>query len=405
MYQSFTADNFGPLAGIRVLDLTTVISGPLTTMMLADQGADVIKIETPNGGDFGRHVATRRNGFSASFVNNNRNKRSVVLDLKSEEGIAALKVLAATADVFVQNFRPGVVGRLGIGPDVLRAINPKLIYVSIAGFGFEGPLAHKPVYDPLIQATSALTTVQAGSDDERPRLVRTILPDKLTGYQTAQAVTAALFARERSGEGQEVCVSMLDTVIGFLWSSDMNGHTFVGDELEHEEAQSFIDLIYKVADGYVSVAVMQDKQWHDFANAIDRADLLDDPRFRTAELREFNRDARLQATQDALTHFTVDEVVDRMERADVPNARVLTRTEMRQHPQVAANGTLIEYDHPVAGRLRQARHAAVFSKTPTSVRRGAPSLGEHTLEVLTEFGIERGLIDAILPLTKKDAFA
>ena len=405
MHESATADNFGPLAGIRVLDLTTVISGPLTTMMLADQGADVIKIEPPNGGDFGRHVATRRDGFSASFVNNNRNKRSVVLDLKSEEGISALKVLAASADVFVQNFRPGVVERLGIGPDVLRAINPELIYVSIAGFGFDGPLAHRPVYDPLIQAISALTTVQAGSDDERPRLVRTILPDKLTGYQTAQAVTAALFARERSGEGQEINVSMLDTVIGFLWSSDMNGHTFVGDELEHEEAQSFIDLIYKVADGYVSVAVMHDKQWHAFANAIDRADLLNDPRFRTAELRELNRDARLQAIQDALTHFTVDEVVGRMERADVPHARVLTRTEMRQHPQVAANGTLIEYDHPVAGRIRQARHAAVFSKTPTSVRRGAPGLGEHTLEILTEFGIESDQIDAIMSLTKKGASA
>jgi len=402
MYKSVTTDNFGPLSSIRVLDLTTVISGPLTTMMLADQGADVIKIETPNGGDFGRHVATRRNGFSASFVNNNRNKRSVVLDLKSEEGIAVLKVMAANADVFIQNFRPGVVTRLGIGPDVLRAINPRLIYVSIAGFGFEGPLVHKPVYDPLVQATSALTTVQAGSDDERPRLVRTILPDKLTGYQTAQAVTAALFARERSGEGQEVSVSMLDAVIGFLWSSDMNGHTFVGDELEREEAQSYIDLIYKVADGYVTIALMQDKHWRDFANAVGRADLLDDPRFQTAELREHNRDARLQAIQDAVAHFTVDDVIDRMERADVPHARVLTRTEMRQHPQVAANGTLIEYEHPVAGRLRQARHAAVFSKTPTSVRRGAPSLGEHTQEILTEFGIESDLIDAIMS-TKKAA--
>jgi crotonobetainyl-CoA:carnitine CoA-transferase CaiB-like acyl-CoA transferase len=401
MAQNTTTFNGGPLGGIRVIDLTTVISGPLTTMMLADQGADVIKVETPDGGDYARYVATRRNGFSASFLNNNRNKRSVTLDLKSPEGLSVLKTLAKSADVFVQNFRPGVVDRLGIGPAVLRKINPRLIYVSIAGFGFEGPLSHKPVYDPLIQAISALTTVQAGSDDARPRLVRTILPDKLTGYQTAQAIAAALYARERQGEGQEINVSMLDTVVGFLWSSDMNGHTFVGDELEKEEAQSFFDLIYKVKDGYVSIAVMQDKHWRCFAGAIDRGDLLKDPRFATAELREINRDARLEATQDAISGFTVEDVLDRMEKADVPHAHVLTRTEMRQHPQIQANRTIVEYDHPIAGKLRQARHAALFSKTPASVRRGAPALGEHTREVLEEFGVDRALIDAVAPVGKE----
>lgn len=386
--------NRGPLAGIRVIDLTTVISGPLTTMMLADLGADVIKVETADG-DYSRHLATRRNGFSASFINNNRNKRSITLDLKSKDGLSALKELAASADVFVQNFRPGVVERLGIGPQVLRSLNPRLIYVSIAGFGFEGPLAQKPVYDPLIQAVSSLTTVQAGSDEARPRLVRTILPDKLTGYQTAQSIMAALYARERQGEGQEINVSMLDTVVGFLWSSDMNGHTFVGDELEKEEAQSFFDLVYEAQNGYVSVSIMQDKHWRDFARAVDRPDLLQDPRFATPELREINKEARLQATQDAIGTLTVEDVVIRLEVADVPHARVLTRTEMRKHPQVEANGTLLEYDHPIAGRVRQARHAAVFSKTPASVRRGAPSLGEHTREVLEEFGLDRALIDAL----------
>ena len=385
----------GPLSGVRVVDLTTVISGPLATMMLADQGADVIKIESPKGGDFARHVATRRGGFSASFLNNNRNKRSVALDLKTSDGVSALKAITVTADVFVQNFRPGVAERLGLGEAAMRDVNPSLIYVSIAGFGFEGPLSEKPVYDPLIQATSALTTVQAGSDEERPRLVRTILPDKLTGFQTAQAITSALFARERTGIAQHIQVSMLDTMVAFLWSSDMNGHTFVGDELEKEEAQSFIDLIYEVTDGYVSVAVMQDKQWQRFAHAVDRPGLLDDPRFQTAEAREINRDARLQEIQDCLSLFSVAEVVERMERADVPVAPVLTRSEMRQHPQVAANGAVVETDHPKAGRLRQARHAAVFSKTPTSIRRGAPALGEHTEEVLNEVGTP----DA--PLTRK----
>ena len=184
----------GPLDGVRVIDLTSMISGPLATMMLADQGADVIKVEPPHG-DHSRRVATRRGGFSASFLNNNRNKRSVVLDLKKPQGLAALKKLVADADVFIQNFRPGVAARIGIGEDVLREIKPDLIYVSVCGFGFEGPFAQKPVFDPLIQAVSGLTTVQAGSDEQRPRLVRTIVPDKVTAIQTSQAITSALFAK------------------------------------------------------------------------------------------------------------------------------------------------------------------------------------------------------------------
>ena len=380
----------GPLTGVRVIDLTTVISGPLATMTLGDQGADVIKVEQPNGGDFSRHVATRRGDMSASFLNNNRNKRSVTLDLKTEDGLKAVQTMAAHSDVFIQNFRPGVAERLGLGYDTLSELNPKLIYVSIAGFGHTGTLAQNPVYDPLIQAISALTTVQAGSDDDRPRLVRTILPDKLTGIQTSQAIAAALFARERGGKGQHIQISMLDVIIAFLWSSDMNGHTFVGDELEREEAQSYIDLIYQVSDGFISIAVMQDKQWRGFTNAVDRADLLDDSRFATPELREINRDARLEAIQDAVKEFKIADLIKRLDTENVPNAPVLSRTQMRQHPQVAANGIVVETLHPIAGLLRQARHPSKFSQTPTSIRRPAPTLGEHTAEVLAEFGIVGG---------------
>jgi crotonobetainyl-CoA:carnitine CoA-transferase CaiB-like acyl-CoA transferase len=249
----------GPLEGFRVIDLTTMISGPLATMTLADQGAEIIKVERPQGGDHGRQVANRKGGFSASFLNNNRNKRSVTLNLKDHRGIAAALRLCERADVFIQNFRPGVAQRMGLGEAAVREVRPDIVYVSIAGFGFEGPYSGKPVFDPLVQALSGLTTVQAGSDEERPRLVRTILPDKLTAIQTSQAVTAALLARERSGEGQHVRISMLDTVLAFLWSSDMGSHTFVGDEPEHETAQSFIDLIYETADGYISVAVIGTK--------------------------------------------------------------------------------------------------------------------------------------------------
>lgn len=371
----------GPLSGIRVIDLTTVISGPMCTMMLADQGADVIKVERADG-DYTRHLATRRGGHSASYLNNNRNKRSIVVDLKNPDDLTAIRQLIATADVFIQNFRPGVADRLGLGFDALSKLNPKLIHMSIAGFGFKGPLANKPVYDPLIQAMSALTTVQAGSDKERPRLVRTILPDKLTAVQASQAITAALFSRERTGKGQKVELSMLDTIASFLWASDMNGHTFVGDEMEQEESQSFSDLVYDVQGGYLSISIMQDKHWEALARATARPDILDDPRFRDAELRENNRDARLKLTQSIVRDMDRDTLLHDLEAAGVPCAPVLTRREMREHPQMQANGTFIEYDHPKAGRLRQARAAAVFYGTPTTNARPAPELGEHTVDIL-----------------------
>lgn len=377
----------GPLSGVRIIDLSAMVSGPLATMVLADQGADVIKVEIPNGGDYTRHAATRRGDFSAVFLNNNRNKRSIILNLKKPGGLSALKRLVRHADVFVQNFRPGVAERIGIGEQALSALNPRLIYVSMCGFGFEGPYAQKPVFDPLIQAASGLTTVQAGSDTERPRLVRTILPDKLTAIQASQAIAAALFARERTGEGQHVTLSMLDTIVSFLWSSDMGGHTFVGDEMEVEAAQSFIDLIYETADGFISVAIMQDKEWHALARAIGRPDLLEDERFKTPELRDVHKDARLDVTQESLKRYTTAELLERLEAADVPCSPVLNRRDMIRHPQIAANGIVMETEHPQAGRLRQARQPARFSKTTLEEhRRGAPLHGAHTRQVLGEVG-------------------
>ena len=255
----------GPLEGIRIIDLSNMISGPLGAMILADQGADVIKVESP-AGDNTRAVATRQGGFSASFLNNNRNKRSIVLDLKKPEGRDALLKLYETADVVLQNFRPGVVERLGIGYTDAVEANPSIIYASISGFGETGPYSHKPVFDPIVQSLTGLTTVQAGSDERRPALVRTILPDKLTSFAIAQAICAALVARASSGQGQHIQLSMVDTIIHFLWSSDMGGHTFVGKETEAERAQSFIDLIYETADGYISVAAFRRTDWEKLAD-------------------------------------------------------------------------------------------------------------------------------------------
>jgi crotonobetainyl-CoA:carnitine CoA-transferase CaiB-like acyl-CoA transferase len=377
----------GPLDGYRILDATTMLSGPWATMILADQGADVIKIEPPERGDHVRHLGNRRGGMSAMFLNINRNKRSVAIDLRTEDGVALLKRIAAGADVFVQNFRPGVVERLGIGERDLREVAPEIIYVSISGFGENGPWAHKPAYDPIIQALSGLTTVQGGSDSERPRLVRTVLADKLSSVVASQAITAALLARERTGKGQHVRVSMLDAMLSFLWASDMSVQTYPDNRQGSQATASFIDLIYETRDGYMTVAVMSNKEWAGLTRALERCEWLDDPRFATPVARDKNVDERLHLTQEVLRIRTTAEWMERLEAEDVPCAPVLTRDGVTRHPQVIASEIVVEVDHPAAGRLRQTRAPARFDKTPTSIRFGAPRLGEHTREVLAELGL------------------
>ncbi|MDH3713224.1 MAG: CoA transferase [Gammaproteobacteria bacterium] len=376
----------GPLDGYRIVDLTTMLSGPWATSILGDQGADVIKVEIPGEGDHTRSLGNRSGGMSAGFLNINRSKRSLTLNLKHAGGKSLLKKLAATADVFVQNFRPGVVERLGVAEPDIREVAPAVVYVSISGFGERGPLADKPVYDPVIQALSGLTTVQAGSDSARPRLVRTILPDKLTAVVASQAISAALLARERTGQGQHVRLSMLDAVVNFLWASDMGGQTFVDRPLSSQAAASFIDLIYETKDGHITVSTMRDKEWQALARAFERPELLDDPRFKTPELRDKNVDQRLALVQEVLRGKTNAEWLEIFAREEVPSAPALTRQQVIEHPQIIDNQILLEHRHPVAGRLRQTRTAARFDGTPPHIRRGAPRLGEHNAEILAELG-------------------
>ncbi|MBQ0763187.1 CaiB/BaiF CoA transferase family protein [Marinobacter psychrophilus] len=386
----------GPLNGIRIIDLTAMVSGPLATMMLADQGAEVIKVENPSGGDFTRSAANRQGNVSASFLNNNRNKKSVALNLKEPAGREALLKLVATADVFVQNFRPGVIDRMGLGEDELRKVAPNLIMVSISGFGDTGPFAQRPVYDPLIQALSGLATVQAGTDERRPQLVRTILPDKLTGVVAAQAITAALFARERSGEGQHVRLSMLDAIIAFLWSSDMGSQTFVQGELPQQAAASFQDLIYQTTTGYVTIAVQNDREWQALIRAVNRPEWAEDPRFLTAELRQKNIDARLDLIQSVIKTDSAEHWLARLAKESVPCAPVLTRTEVLNHPQVQANDLLVEYNHPQAGSIRQTRAPARFSASPTQPLQGAPALGQNTAALLAACGYSADDIQTLI---------
>ena len=374
----------GPLDGIRIIDLTAMLAGPWATMILGDQGADVIKVEAPGRGDHTRSLGHRANGLPANFLNINRSKRSVTIDLKTEAGRGLLLDLARDADVLVQNFRPGVVERLGVGEADIRAVAPNIVYVSISGFGEKGPYAAKPTYDPIIQALSGLTTVQGGSDDARPRLVRTVLPDKLTAITAAQAIAAALFARERTGTAQHVRLSLLDSVLSFLWASDMGAQTFVDSPVSNQRAASFIDLIYETKDGHMTVSTMSDKEWAALSRAVERPGLLEDPRFTSPALRDRNINDRLALIQDILLTRTTADWLARLEAENVPCAPALTRSEVVENAQVAASEILLESDHPHAGRLRQTRPAARFEGTPVTIRRGAPRLGEHTDEVLAE---------------------
>ncbi len=378
----------GPLDGVRIVDLTTMISGPFATMMLGDQGADVIKVESPDTGDLLRYFGTTRGGLAAFFTTSNRNKRSVVLNLKEPRGIEIVCRLVEGADVFVQNFRPGAAERMGIGEAVLREVRPDLVYVSISGFGETGPYSHQRVYDPVIQALSGLASTQGDPDTGRPAMVRTILPDKLTSVTAAQAISAALFARERTGDGQHVRLAMLDSVVAWLWPDGMMNHTYLGDDVTVTPPVSTLNLVFETVDGFVTAGALSDAEWQGMCRALEREDLLTDSRFSSVAERSKNFVALIDAADGAMKKKTSAEMLARLDAEDVPNATILTRDEMLTSPQVEANELVVEYTHPHAGPMREPRPAAKFDVTPSSIRRPAPSLGEHTDEVLKEIGVE-----------------
>jgi crotonobetainyl-CoA:carnitine CoA-transferase CaiB-like acyl-CoA transferase len=397
----------GPLAGIRVLDLTSVVSGPLATMFLADQGAEVIKIE-PLGGDItrrSRQSISASGEFSALFVSSNRGKRSLALDLKRPEAAKIMHKLIARADVLVQNFRPGTMERLGFGEPALRELNPGLIYVSISGVGESGPYAKKRVYDPIIQGLSGFADLQAEPKTRRPQMIRTIVADKTTAIFAAQAITAALFARERTGEGQHIRLAMLDTMIAYLWPEAMTQYTVVGREATTADPTARPDLIFETADGYITVGTISDSEWQGFCAASDRPGLAEDARFNTPGGRSVNATERILLMAEIIKQRPTAEWLRRLDANDVPSAPVLRRNEVIANDQVLARELIVELDHPDIGRVRQPVPAARFDRTPARIQGPAPRIGEHSAAILAELRlgpaeIERLAIENIVRLVR-----
>lgn len=376
----------GPLDGYRVVDVTQMLSGPMATMILGDQGADVIKVEPPKSGDLTR--AFSKSGITGMFTMINRSKRSVAINLKTAAGVKLVKQLVSRADVFVQNFRPGTVERMGIDEEALRAIKPDLIYVSISGFGESGPYIKKRVYDPVIQALSGLTDVQRDRDTGKPHMMRLVIPDKVTSLTAAQAITAALLSRERTGKGQHVRLAMLDAVVSFVWPEGMADQTIV-KETRHNSSDldQRPELIFETTDGFITAGAMSNKEWEGLVRALEQPQWLEDPLFQTPADRMKHAPHRLELMSQVIRTRSTGEWISRLDAEEVPCAPILRRDEVRHNEQVIANNLIVESDHPHVGRTRMPRPPARFTGTPAELRLHAPALGEHTESVLKEFGI------------------
>ncbi len=343
----------GALDGVRILDLATMVAGPV-----------------------------------AAFLSCNRNKRSLAVDLKSADGLEIIRKLIATAQVMVHNFRPGIAERIGLGEDVVRAVRRDIVYVSITGYGESGPYAKQRAYDPVIQAMSGLADIQRDRDTGRPRMVRTIIADYTTALTAAQAITAALFARERTGEGQHVRLSMLDAMISYLWPEAMPSLTFVGAETDPSDGEVGPDLVFATQDRYITAAALSDDEWAGMCRALNREELIDDPRFKTARDRSINAVERRTITSTELEKWRADEILPRLLANDVPSAPVVSRFELLQDAQVRENHILEVFESEEFGRVRMPRAAAQFDRTPATVRALAPKLGADNAAILAELGYQ-----------------
>ena len=388
----------GPLDGVKVIDMTSVLMGPYATQMLGDYGADVIKVESPDG-DVTRLIGpTRHPGMGPVFLNTNRSKRSICLDLKNPAGRAALLRLIAPADVLVYNVRPAAMKRLDLGYEVLAALNPRLIYAGVFGFGQDGPYAAKPAYDDLIQGATALPSLTARTGDGTPRYVPNALVDRIVGLTAVGAICAALAHRGGTGRGQRVDIPMFETMASFVMGDHLGGLTYE-PPLDHGGYARHLSRDrrpYQTADGYICVIVYNDKQWANFFAATGRADLAADTRFSTFAGRAANIDmVYAELARIFLTRSTA-EWIDLLERADVPSLPMHDLESMLDDPHLVATNMFPVVQHPTEGAIRDMKVAATFSQTPVKPQRLAPRLGEHGAEVLREAGLSGDDIAALL---------
>ena len=370
----------GPLEGVKIVDVSQVIAGPFATAWLADQGADVIKVEDKRG-DPSRGIGTRKGKMSALYCTVNRGKRAIVLDLKAADDKAVLDDLLRDADVFVQNFRPGVIERLGFDFDRVSGFAPRLIYCSMSGFGAGGPRGKARVYDSVVQAAAGFAAQQApfGGD---PELIRGYVCDKTTALIAAQAITAALFARERTGRGQKIELNMFDAGLAFFWPEGMQNHTFVDDPPEPTPEVGDFYRLRPTRDGHVAVASPKQEEFTALTRAIGRPDMATDERFATMDARNRNRAEYWAALGAAIASWSTDELDARMRTEDAAGGKVNHRTDLLSDAQAIANGTIVEIDGGPLGRLRTPRHPIRFSGTPTALPGRAPEHGEHTRDIV-----------------------
>lgn len=372
-----------PLHGIKILELSSIVTASLATMILCDQGAEVIKVEPTGMGDSMRYLGTQKGGFSAIFANCNRGKLSLNLDLKDADELNILLKLAEESDIFISNYRPGVNEKLGLGLEVLRKINPSIIYVSISGFGETGPLSKAPAYDHVIQGMSGATSIQ--SSEGNPAYMKTLICDKITGYTACQALTAALFKRERTGKTSYITLSMLDAAIFFLWPDGMMNETLLDkDVIKAPPLSSTYTSLIPAKDGFFTIAAMTDDQWYGIFDAINKPEFKSDSRFISASARSQNMNELLKESLFRFQDFTVDEAIEALRNNDVPCSPYVPRDEVINQPQVIASNTIFQMESPHQGKLNAVSHPAIFDGHRLKVEKAAPSLGQDRDKIINQ---------------------
>jgi crotonobetainyl-CoA:carnitine CoA-transferase CaiB-like acyl-CoA transferase len=388
----------GPLDGVKVLDLTTVVMGPYATQILADFGADVVKLEPPEG-DVMRHNAPMRSkGMGHIFLNANRNKRSVVLDLKQEAGREACLAIAKSADVLVYNIRPQAMARLKLSYEEVRAVNPRIIYVGGFGYSQRGPYAAKAAYDDLIQGAVGLPWLFREAGGATPRYLPSIVADRATALHVVNAVNAALYRREKTGVGQRVDVPMFESLLQFVLGEHLAGETFVPPEggLGYGRMLAKGRAPYATRDGYICVLVYNDKQWRAFFDLIGRPELLKDPKYATQEARSLDYESAYALVAGEMKKRSTAEWIAALEAVDIPVQRMNSLADLLADPHLAAIGYFREVEHPTEGRIRSLAVPSEWSESAPEYRRHAPRLGEHTREVLREAGLAEAEIERMI---------